>query len=199
MAANLSVTAADIQMLWVFDPDQPQGITHDWKVAIHAAYKAEIPHYLRDGFAFQRLEVPDSGIMDQAEVGRLLTEELRKVNEARQELDAGAPLFALAANKPAKVIGQSALLKDRPGFEVDFLTRGSAPGEQTTAEKPTVLMPVRGHWHLSMDGYKTILAPGDTALLLPGEAHVIAPSMTGEASLYRVTATDDPAGATWTG
>lgn len=108
-------------------------------------------------------------------------------------------LMALAANKPAKVIGQSALLKDRPGFEVDFLTRGSAPGEQTTAEKPTVLMPVRGHWHLSMDGYKTILAPGDTALLLPGEAHVIAPSMTGEASLYRVTATDDPAGATWTG
>jgi hypothetical protein len=43
------------------------------------------------------------------------------------------------------------------------------------------------------------LTNGDTALVLPGETYEAEPSMTGEASLYRITATDDPAGATWTG
>ena len=108
-------------------------------------------------------------------------------------------LMALAADRPAKVIGEDALLKDKPGFEVEFLTRGSIPAGSAGREKPTVLMPVRGHWHLRMDGLETILNPGDTALVLPGEAHGIEPSMTGEAALYRVTATDDPAGPTWTG
>jgi hypothetical protein len=56
-------------------------------------------------------------------------------------------LMALGRDAPAAVIGD-ALLRDRPGFAVDFVTR-------------------------------------------------LAPSMTGEASLYRVTATNDPAGATW--
>ncbi len=108
-------------------------------------------------------------------------------------------LMALAAKRPAKVIGEDALLKDRPGFEVDFLTRGSVSPDIGKADKPTVLMPVRGHWRLSWNGGETVLNPGDTALLKPGEAHGIEPSMTGEASLYRITATDDPAGATWTG
>lgn len=108
-------------------------------------------------------------------------------------------LMALARDKPAKVIGEEALLKDKPGFEVDFLTRGSVPAEMVTPEKPTVLMPLRGHWRLRMDGFDTILNPGDTALVQAGESYGLAPSMTGECSLYRVTATDDPAGATWTG
>ncbi|MEL6517028.1 MAG: cupin, partial [Pseudomonadota bacterium] len=42
-------------------------------------------------------------------------------------------------------------------------------------------------------------APGDTAAIPPGLSHGLAPSMTGEASLYRVTSTEDPAGATWAG
>jgi quercetin dioxygenase-like cupin family protein len=108
-------------------------------------------------------------------------------------------LMALAAKKPAKVIGENALLKDKPGFEVEFLTRGSLSSDTITPEKPTVLMPMRGHWGLSWNGGQTVLNPGDTALMLAGEVYSLEPSMTGEASLYRVVATDDPAGLTWTG
>ena len=108
-------------------------------------------------------------------------------------------LMALSAKKPAKVIGEDALLKDKPGFEVEFLTRTSVAPDLVPVEKPTVLMPVRGNWHLRMQGFETTLNGGDTALVLPGEAYGIEPSMTGEASMYRITATDDPAGATWTG
>ncbi|GHE87070.1 cupin [Aliiroseovarius zhejiangensis] len=108
-------------------------------------------------------------------------------------------LMALAGKKPAKVIGEDALLRDKPGFEVDFLTRGSIPDEMHSHDKPTVLMPMRGHWKLRYDGGETVLNPGDTCLINPGEAHALAPSMTGEASLYRVRTTDDPAGLTWTG
>ena len=108
-------------------------------------------------------------------------------------------LMALAARTPAKVIGADALLRDKPGFEVEFLTRGSVPDEMAAHDKHTVLMPVRGHWKLRWEGGESVLNPGDTALMQPGQAHALAPSMTGEASLYRVTATDDPAGRTWAG
>ena len=108
-------------------------------------------------------------------------------------------MMALSAAKPAKVIGEDALLKDKPGFEVDFLSAGSIPDEMHAHNKPTVLMPVRGHWKLRWDGGETALNPGDTCLLKPGEEHALTPSMTGEASLYQITTTDDPAGATWSG
>ena len=106
-------------------------------------------------------------------------------------------LMGLAANEPAKVIGTDALLRDRPGFEVDFLTRGSAVSDPVTVDKPVVLMPASGHWRITIGDHVTTLSVGDTALALPGEAYSVAPSMTGEAGLYRITATDDPAGATW--
>ncbi len=108
-------------------------------------------------------------------------------------------LMALSSNKPAVVIGEDGLIKDRPGFEVDFLGRGSCVADATQAEKPVVLMPASGHWRISVDGYETTLSVGDTALVLPGESYSVVPSMTGQAGLYRITATDDPAGATWTG
>lgn len=108
-------------------------------------------------------------------------------------------LMALAAKAPAKVIGPNGLLKDRPGFDVDFLTRGSVPAQMVTPDRHTVLMPMRGHWKLTLEGYENVLNPGDTCLINPGEAYALEPAMTGEASLYRVTSTDDPAGATWTG
>jgi mannose-6-phosphate isomerase-like protein (cupin superfamily) len=108
-------------------------------------------------------------------------------------------LMALSATKPARVIGEDALLKDKPGFEVVFLSTGSIQDEMHTHDNPTVLMPVRGHWKLRWNGGETTLNPGDTCLIPPEEAHALTPSMTGEASLYRITATDDPAGATWTG
>jgi quercetin dioxygenase-like cupin family protein len=108
-------------------------------------------------------------------------------------------LMALSGKQPAKVIGTDALLKDKPGFEVDFLSRNSISAEAITPEKHVVLMPMRGHWALRVGDVDTVLSPGDTCLLKPGESYSLAPSMTGEASLYRVTETDDPAGATWSG
>ncbi|MDJ0683760.1 MAG: cupin domain-containing protein [Alphaproteobacteria bacterium] len=108
-------------------------------------------------------------------------------------------LMALAADKPAKVIGPDALLKDRPGFEVDFITRGSIPTDAYATDRHEVLMPMRGNWRLSWEGGETVLNPGDTCAVPPGLSRSLAPSMTGEASLYRVRNTDDPAGPTWTG
>lgn len=108
-------------------------------------------------------------------------------------------LMALAAKEPVKVIGEHALLRDRPGFEVEFLTRGSLPETPHAIDRHAVLMVMRGHWKLCWDGGESILAPGDTCALPPGFKHGIAPSMTGEASLYRVVATDDKAGTTWRG
>lgn len=108
-------------------------------------------------------------------------------------------LMALAADEPARVIGPDSVLKDRPGFEVDFITRGSIPEDATTTDQHEVLMPVRGHWKLTVDGVATVLNPGDTCAVPPGSARALAPSMTGEASLYRIRNTDDPAGATKAG
>jgi len=105
-------------------------------------------------------------------------------------------LMALAGKEPAKVIGADAILKDRPGFDVELLTRGSIPETAYATDRHEVLMVMRGHWRLAWDGGEAILAPGDTCAVPPGLARTLAPSMTGEASLYRVRNTDDPAGAT---
>jgi len=108
-------------------------------------------------------------------------------------------LMALARAQPARVIGPEAKLRDRPGFEVDLITRGSIDPDLQSCTAHRVLMPMRGHGRLSWEEGETILNPGDTCLLQPGLAHALTPSMTGEASLYRVTATIDPAGAPWVG
>ena len=105
-------------------------------------------------------------------------------------------LMALADRQPVKVIGPDAKLRDRPGFEVDFITRGSIPAERYTCGTPEVLMPMRGHWRLSWDRGTTVLNPGDTCLLPEGMARSIEPSVTGETSMYRIRRTDDPAGKT---
>ncbi len=106
-------------------------------------------------------------------------------------------LMALGASEPAKVIGEDALLVDKPGFDVTFLTRGSAITDMHTPKKHEVLMPMRGHWALNSGNATEILNPGDTVLVQPDTSYTLTPSMTGEASLYKVTSTDDPAGATW--
>lgn len=108
-------------------------------------------------------------------------------------------LMALAARQPAKVIGPDALLKDRPGFEVDFITRGSIPADSYVTDQHEILMPMRGHWRFTWDGGSTVLNPGDTCAVPPGLRHALEPSMTGEVSMYRVRNTDDPAGTTWKG
>jgi quercetin dioxygenase-like cupin family protein len=106
-------------------------------------------------------------------------------------------MMALADHQPAKVIGTDAMLRDRPGFEVEFLTRGSIPETSYSANKHEVLMVMRGHWKLQWQNQEKVLAPGDTCAIPPGLDHALFPSMTGEASLFRVRGTDDPAGATW--
>ena len=106
-------------------------------------------------------------------------------------------MVAYADRKPCKVLGQTGLLKDKPGFEVDFVTRASATANKHTHDRPSVLMPVKGHWRVDWDGGSSVLAPGDTMSVPENLAHSAVPSMTGEAALYHIVATDDPAGLTW--
>lgn len=106
-------------------------------------------------------------------------------------------MMALAAIEPARVIGPDAMLCDKPGFVVDFLTRGSLNEEPYSADRHEVLMAMRGHWKISWEGGEKVLAPGDTCAVPPGLVRKLAPSMTGEASLFRVRNTEDPAGPTW--
>lgn len=108
-------------------------------------------------------------------------------------------LMALARHAPARVIGPDGLLRDRPGFAVEFLTAGSIPDEPYETDRHEVLMVMRGHWRLSWDGGASVLAPGDTCAVPPGLEHRLASAMSGEASLFRVTNTDDAAGQTWRG
>ena len=105
-------------------------------------------------------------------------------------------LMALADRQPAKVIGPDAQLRDRPGFEVDFITRGSISEEPYSVGAPEVLMPMRGHWRLEWEGGASTLNPGDTCLVPEGLQHSLRPNVAGEASMYRVRRTSDPAGKT---
>jgi quercetin dioxygenase-like cupin family protein len=103
-------------------------------------------------------------------------------------------MAALAGKKPVKVIGAEGIIRDRPGFDVDLITRGSATQTPHSHDRPSILMPARGHWKLVWDGGEDVLAPGDTASVPAGLSHAAWPSMEGEAALYHVVATDDPAG-----
>jgi mannose-6-phosphate isomerase-like protein (cupin superfamily) len=104
---------------------------------------------------------------------------------------------ARAARVPALVIGASgALITDRPGFEVDLVTRGSAPAVAATSATYQVLMVHRGQWRLAWQGGEAVLAPGDTCAFAAGLTHSLVPAMSGEASVFRVRPTGDPAGPT---
>ena len=108
-------------------------------------------------------------------------------------------MFALSDSRPVNVIGENGLLRDKPGFEVDFITRGSAIENLESHRFPSVLIPVRGHWRISWDGGSEVLAPGDT-MSVPAELnHSIIPAVTGEAALYQIKGNADPAGHTWKG
>lgn len=108
-------------------------------------------------------------------------------------------MMALGQHTPCKVIGETGIIRDRPGFEVDLITRGSASAELHTHDRPSVLMPMRGHWRVTWEGGDATLAPGDTMSVPEGLPHAAVPSMTGEASLYHIVGTADPAGPTWMG
>lgn len=108
-------------------------------------------------------------------------------------------MVALSDRSPAKVIGETGILRDKPGFEVNFITRGSASERAGSFAHPSVLMPVTGHWKVTWDGGSATLAPGDTMSVPEGMAHTVLPSMTGEAAIYQIVGTADPAGLTWQG
>ncbi|WP_162651511.1 cupin domain-containing protein [Lentilitoribacter sp. Alg239-R112] len=105
-------------------------------------------------------------------------------------------LMALSDKQPVKVIGDGALLQDKPGFDIELLSRHSISTERYALENHEILMIMRGHWKLTWDGGESILAPGDTCAVPPNLSHSLEPSMSGEASLYRILSNDDPAGAT---
>ena len=107
-------------------------------------------------------------------------------------------MVALSDKAPCKVIGETGLLKDKPGFEVDFITRASATDTKHSHDCPSVLMPVKGHWRVDWDGGSATIAPGDTMSVPEGLAHSAVPSMTGETALYHIVGTEDPAGPSWT-
>ncbi|WP_299777903.1 cupin domain-containing protein [uncultured Roseobacter sp.] len=108
-------------------------------------------------------------------------------------------MVALADKTPAKVIGAEAMLRDKPGFEVTLMTRGSATDAMHAHDRPSVLMPVTGHWRVTWDGGSATLAPGDTMSVPDNLMHSVVPSMTGDAALYHIVGTTDPAGPTWQG
>ena len=136
-------------------------------------------------------------VMTDAELAKRPEPTTREVlpNHVARYLD----LMALADRKPVDVIGEHGLLRDKPGFEIDFITRGSATEAKALVKVPTVLMPMRGHWRVTWADGAATLAPGDTMSVPAGIAYSAVPSMTGEASLYRVVSTADPAGPTWKG
>ena len=105
-------------------------------------------------------------------------------------------MMALSDRQPCKVIGGQALLRDRPGFEVELLSRHSIPAASYTTGRHEILMPMRGHWLLTWAGGSLVLNPGDTVAVPPGLEHSLSVAVTGEASLYRIMNTDDPAGST---
>ncbi len=106
-------------------------------------------------------------------------------------------LMALADRQPARVIGENGKLRDKPGFEVDFITNRSASEASQSHDHPAVLMPVKGHWKVVWADGSATLAPGDTMSVPENLPYTLTPSMTGEAALYRSVGTADPAGATW--
>lgn len=105
-------------------------------------------------------------------------------------------LRSLSYNSTAQVIGENGKLRDKPGFEVDFLTEKSNK-EICLYKKPVVYMPVKGSWKISWNENTLILNSGDTITFPENLEHNLESSMTGEAALYRIIATDDPAGPTW--
>jgi mannose-6-phosphate isomerase-like protein (cupin superfamily) len=109
---------------------------------------------------------------------------------------------ALAAKAPMPVIGsgddgRAPMIRDRTGFEVEFLQRGQeGEGAPYRTDRHEVLLVHKGHWRLAWPGGATTLAPGDTCAVPPGLERSIAATMGGETALFLVRNTDDDAGPT---
>ena len=105
-------------------------------------------------------------------------------------------MMAMADGRPASVIAPDGMLRDRPGFRLELLRDGSVATEPYRTTRHEILMVMRGHWKVAWEGGEASLAPGDTCAIPPDQLVSLAPSMSGEASLFRVLDTDDEAGPT---
>ncbi len=111
-------------------------------------------------------------------------------------------MVALAARSPARVIGTGddgtvPMIRDRTGFEVEFLRAGQEQeGKAYSTDRHEVLLVHRGHWRLDWPGGTITLAPGDTCAVPPGLERSIGTTMGGETALFLVRNTDDSAGLT---
>ena len=90
-------------------------------------------------------------------------------------------------------------MKDKPGFEIEFISSKSLGQELYSINYFEVLMPMKGDWNLIWESGEAVLKPGDTCLLKPNFEHSLIAVDSSESSLYRITNTDDLAGPTWKG
>ena len=105
-------------------------------------------------------------------------------------------MMAMADGQPTQVIAADGMLRDRPGFRLQLLRDGSVEEPPYTTARHEVLMVMRGHWRVTWDGGQASLGPGDVCAIPPHQTVSLAPSMSGEASLFRVITTDDVPGPT---
>ncbi|MEK9552826.1 MAG: cupin domain-containing protein [Alphaproteobacteria bacterium] len=105
-------------------------------------------------------------------------------------------MMAMADGAPAQVIAENGMLADTPGFRLELLRDGSISEDSYTTARHEVLMVMRGHWRVDWDGGGASLGPGDVCAIPPEQTVSLAPAMSGEASMFRVTNTDDAAGPT---
>lgn len=105
-------------------------------------------------------------------------------------------MMAQADHQPANVLSVDGMVKDRVGFNVDLIKAGSIDDEMYSSDRHEILMVMRGHWRIAWKEGAKVLAPGDVCAVPPGLQHNLVPAMAGEASMFRVTNTDDSAGVT---
>ena len=135
-------------------------------------------------------------VMAESDLNKLIEPSVAEV--VRDFVARFSDLYDLSAEKTVQVLGENGLLFDRPGFEIDFISdKTVAAAQPAHASSHHILMGMTGHWSVEIDGHKRHLGPGDTIAVPPQSTYQLTPAMSGEASLYRIAGTDDPAGPTW--
>lgn len=104
---------------------------------------------------------------------------------------------AMGNKETVQVLGEHGILKDRPGFEIDFLQEGQKGlGESYRSDQHEVFMVHDGYWKIQVDGESAILAPGDTCAVPPNAERSIQPNVSGTTGLFLIRSTNDEAGYT---
>ncbi len=105
-------------------------------------------------------------------------------------------MLALSDRQPALVIGDKAMLHDRPGFTLEFISENSIPTGDYVSDQHEVFMVMNGYWNVTLKNQKSVISPGDVFSVAPGSARSLCPSRSNHASIFRVRKTDDKAGPT---